>query len=245
MKMCGMVRSELLKMRHTFAMKLVLFAPLATLLLGYILSGSYVQLSAYNWWYTIILPVLVSMLSASMIVHERNTGMQNILCLPVPSSKIWLGKVSALVFLTLGANLLLWLITTAVGFAASMEVSPMNGLIGCVLLALTFLWQIPFIMLLTSFMGYFPALILSVGANLLLSTIGAEKSWFFLDPYAIPARVVCPFFGMRPNGLPLENGSPLLDWAAVVPGLLSSLILLVLMTWIGSRLFWKGVRKYD
>lgn len=179
--MYGMVKSELMKMRHTFSMKLVFFAPLATLLLGYILSGSYVQLSAYNWWYTIILPVLVSMLSASMIVRERNTGMQNILCLPVSSSKIWLGKIMALILLVLGANLLLWLATTAAGFAASMEVSPLNGLIGCILLALTFVWQIPLVMLLTSLMGYFPALILSVGANLLLSTIGAEKKKLVLS----------------------------------------------------------------
>ena len=121
----------------------------------------------------------------------------------------------------------------------------MNGLVGCILLALTFLWQIPFVMLLTSLMGYFPALILSVGANLLLSTIGAEKSWFFLDPYAIPARVVCPFFGMHPNGLPLEDSSSLLDVATVVPGVLIGLTLLVLMAWVGSRLFWEGVRKYD
>lgn len=243
--MYGMLKSEFLKMRHTFAMKLVFFAPLATLLLGYILSGSYVQLSAYNWWYTIILPVLVSMLSASMIVRERNTGMQNILCLPVSSSKIWLGKILALLLLVFGANLLLWLVTTMVGFTTSMEVSPMNGLVGCMLLALTFLWQIPFVMLLTSLMGYFPALILSVGANLLLSTIGAEKGWFFLDPYAIPARVVCPFFGMHPNGLPLEDSSSLLDVATVVPGVLIGLTLLVLMAWVGSHLFWEGVRKYD
>lgn len=243
--MYGMLKSEFLKMRHTFAMKLVFFAPLATLLLGYILSGSYVQLSAYNWWYTIILPVLVSMLSASMIVRERNTGMQNILCLPVSSSKIWIGKILALLLLVFGANLLLWLVTTMVGFTTSMEVSPMNGLVGCMLLALTFLWQIPFVMLLTSLMGYFPALILSVGANLLLSTIGAEKGWFFLDPYAIPARVVCPFFGMHPNGLPLEDSSSLLDVATVVPGVLIGLTLLVLMAWVGSRLFWEGVRKYD
>ena len=243
--MYGMLKSEFLKMRHTFAMKLVFFAPLATLLLGYILSGSYVQLSAYNWWYTIILPVLVSMLSASMIVRERNTGMQNILCLPVSSSKIWLGKILALLLLVFGANLLLWLVTTMVGFTTSMEVSPMNGLVGCMLLALTFLWQIPFVMLLTRLMGYFPALILSVGANLLLSTIGAEKGWFFLDPYAIPARVVCPFFGMHPNGLPLEDSSSLLDVATVVPGVLIGLTLLVLMAWVGSRLFWEGVRKYD
>lgn len=243
--MFGMVRSELLKMRHTFAMKLILFAPLATLLLGYILSGSYVQLSAYNWWYTIILPVLVSMLSASMIVRERNTNMQNIVCLPVSFTKIWVGKCLALTLLMFMSNLFLWLITTTIGLAANMAVSPLDGFIGCILLFLTYLWQIPFIMLLTGFMGYFPAVILSMGANLLLSTVGAEKSWFFLDPYAIPARVVCPFFKMHPNGVSLESGSPLLDTNAILPALLVSLLLAAVMLWIGSWLFLRGAQKHD
>lgn len=76
--MFRIVRSELLKMRHTFSLKLVILAPLVTLLLGYLLSGSYVQLSAYNWWYSMILPLVVSLCSASMIVREKKTGMQNI-----------------------------------------------------------------------------------------------------------------------------------------------------------------------
>ncbi len=65
--MLGIIRSELLKMRHTFSMKLVILAPLVILLLGYLLSSSYVQLSAYNWWYSMILPLVVSLCSASMM----------------------------------------------------------------------------------------------------------------------------------------------------------------------------------
>ena len=72
--MLGIIRSELLKMRHTFSMKLVILAPLVILLLGYLLSSSYVQLSAYNWWYFMILPLVVSLCSASMIVREKKTG---------------------------------------------------------------------------------------------------------------------------------------------------------------------------
>ena len=66
--MLGIIRSELLKMRHTFSLKLIFFAPLVTLLFGYLLSGNYVQLSAYNWWYSMILLLVVSLCSASMIV---------------------------------------------------------------------------------------------------------------------------------------------------------------------------------
>lgn len=93
--MLGIIQSELLKMRHTFSMKLVILAPLVILLLGYLLSNSYVQLSAYNWWYSMILPLVVSLCSASMIVREKKNGMQNIVCLPVRFNKIWMGKTVA------------------------------------------------------------------------------------------------------------------------------------------------------
>ena len=46
--MLGIIQSEYLKMCHTLSMKLVTIAPLATLSLSYLLSGSYVQLSSYN-----------------------------------------------------------------------------------------------------------------------------------------------------------------------------------------------------
>ena len=50
--MFGIVRSELLKMQHSFSMKLIFGAPLATVLVGFLLSSHAVQYSAYNWWYS-------------------------------------------------------------------------------------------------------------------------------------------------------------------------------------------------
>ncbi len=61
-------------------------------------------------------------------------------------------------------------------------------------------------------------------ANIVSSTTGAEKTWFFHNPYAIPARVVCPFFRVRPNGLPIEDGSPLSAVEHIVPALAISLL---------------------
>ena len=78
--MLGIIRSELLKMRHTFSMKLIILAPLVTLLLGYLLSGSYVQLSAYNWWYSMILPLVVS-LSVQNSLSSRHLTLSGVLLL--------------------------------------------------------------------------------------------------------------------------------------------------------------------
>lgn len=238
--MFSIVKSELLKMRRTFSLKLVFLAPPVTLLLSYLLSGSYVQLSAYNWWYSMILPLVVSLCSAGMIAREEKTGMQNIVCLPVRFHKIWLGKTVSSVILLFASNLLLWILTTAVGFAASVTVSPLDGLIGCMLLFLTYIWQIPFIMLLTGFMGYIPAVLSSLAASIILSAVGAEAEWFLFVPYAIPARIVYPFFKMHANGIPLESGSPLLSGEYVLPALAMSLALALVVFWGSSRLFSRG-----
>ena len=229
--MSGIIRTELLKMRHTFSLKLVVFAPLVTLLMSYLLSGSYVQFSAYNWWYFMILPLVVALCSASMSVREKKTGMQNILCLPVRFPKIWLGKTAAVVILLFVSNLLLWLSTT---------VSPLDGLIGCLLLFLTYLWQIPFIMLLVNFMGYLPTVLVSMAANMISSAVGAEAEWFLFVPYAIPARIVCPFFKMHANGIPLESGSPLLSKGYVLPALIVSLLFAAVVFGCSSKLLSRG-----
>ncbi|MBU9738097.1 lantibiotic immunity ABC transporter MutE/EpiE family permease subunit [Diplocloster agilis] len=238
--MSGIIQSELLKMRHTFSMKLVFTAPLTAALLGYLLSGSFAQLSTYNWWYTILLPVVVAMWAAGMIVREKNTGMQNVVCLPVRFDKIWLGKTLTLAIMLFGMHLLLWLITTVMGLLAGTAVSPPDGLIGCMLLFLTYLWQIPFIMLLAGFMGYLPAVFGAAAASVLLSAFGTEKAWFLLNPYAIPARIVCPFFKIHHNGLPLNNSSPLLFKGPVLPALAVSLLLALLVYLCSSKLFRKG-----
>lgn len=243
--MLGIIRSELLKMRHTFSRKSVIMAPLITLLLSYLLNGSYTQLSAYNWWYFMILPLIVTLWTADMLIREEKTGMQNIVCLPVRFDKIWLGKAAASVALLFTANLLLWLSTTAAGFVTKVRVSPLDGLIGCMLLFLTYLWQVPFIMLLVSFIGYLPTVFISMAANTILSAAYAETEWFLFVPYAIPARIVCPFFKMHISGIPLENGSPLLSDGYVLPALIVSLAFALVILWGSLKLFPKGGRTHE
>lgn len=227
--MLKLVCSELLKMRHTSSMKLVVAIPAVTLLMGYVLSGRAVQLAAYNWWYMMMLPIAVSVWCAGMIARERNTGYQNVLCMDVPLKQIWSAKVLAAVVLLFTSNLVMWGGCTVLGFFTVMNVSPWNGLAGSILLFLAYLWQIPLIMWITRRLGHLPAVLLSFGCNILLSTVGAEKNWFLFNPYAIPARIVCPFFRMHPNGLVIEEGSYLLETQIILPALAASLLFGVLL----------------
>lgn len=178
--MFGIVRSELLKMRHSFSMKLIFGAPLATVLVGFLLSSHAVQYSAYNWWYTMLLPVVTALWAAGTVIREKNTGLQNIVCLPFPSAKIWIGKGLALTAVLFISNLLMWLFTTGIASFTTMNISPLDSIIGCMLLFLTCLWQLPFVMLIASKTGYLPSVLITFVANIVSSTIGAEKNGFFL-----------------------------------------------------------------
>jgi len=128
--MFGIVRSELLKMRHSFSMKLIFAAPLATVLVGFLLSSHVVQYSAYNWWYTMLLPVVTALWAAGTVIREKNTGLQNIVCLPFPSAKIWIGKGLTLTAVLFISNLLMWLFTTGIASFTTMNISPLDSIIG-------------------------------------------------------------------------------------------------------------------
>lgn len=242
--MFGIVRSELLKMRHTFSLKLVFFAPFITVLIGYMLSPHDFQYSAYNWWYTMLLPVVVSLWSASTVTREKSTGMQNIVALPIKSEKIWMSKMVAIFGLLLCSNLLLWGIATLVGSFTAASISPVDSLIGCMVLFLVYLWQLPFIALLADKTGYLFAVFVSSAGNIILSAVSAAKAWFIFNPYAIPARVVSPFFNMHPNGIPLESGSPLLETGYVLPGIGVNVLLAIVLLWGCSKWLGAGGSSY-
>jgi len=76
--------------------------------------------------------------------------------------------------------------------------------------------------------------LVSLAANMILSAVGAETEWFLFVPYAIPARIVCPFFKMHANGIPLESSSPLLSGRVVFPALIIRLIFAFVILWGSS-----------
>lgn len=159
--------------------------------------------------------------------------------------KIWFSKLLAVTVLLFLTSLVMWGGCTAFGIFTVMNIAPLNGLGGCMLLFLTYIWQLPLIMWLTKKANYLIAVLISFGCNIVLSMIGAESNLFYLNPFAIPARIVCPFFKMHPNGIPIENGSFLLNTGAVIPAVGISLILAVLCFWLTAWLFAKGDRKHD
>ena len=67
------VRSELIKNKKSFDVKMLVIMPCVTVVLAILMmSGNYVQMLAYNWWYLIFLPFVVSYVGGHLIHREKS-----------------------------------------------------------------------------------------------------------------------------------------------------------------------------
>ncbi|TCK92590.1 ABC-2 type transport system permease protein [Natranaerovirga hydrolytica] len=230
--------AEQLKTKRTFSSKLVVIAPLFTMFMAYILSSTAFQAAAYNWWYVMILPATLSIWCASIATQERKSQFRNVLALPINLRQLWSGKIQVVVTWLFIANLLMFTGCTLLGFVTQTYVTIQDAAIGCILLTLVLLWQIPFMLWMGSKLGYLSTVFIGFFANVIFSLyIFSERTLFYLNPYSIPARIVSPFFRVRPNGIPIIGEDPLLSTDNFGIALTICLILTVIITVLTSRWF--------
>ena len=184
-------RAENLKFRHTVTGKLWILMQALTLLLAYGISRGNGISSAYNWWYTLMLPGMVTL--SACIIGEKDRKGKNRAVLSLPSSpgKVWDAKILVGMKTLLLANLLgaaanlildLYLIPRF-WIPQVLEISPAQiAASGAVMTAAT-LWQIPLCLWMSQKWGFLPALIL----NMILNGSGplaAVTPYWILDPWA-------------------------------------------------------------
>lgn len=206
-------RAENLKFRHTVTGKLWILMQTLTLLLAYGISRGNGISSAYNWWYTLMLPGMVT-LSACMIGEKDRKGKNRaVLSLPSSPGKVWDAKILVGMKTLLLANLL--------GAAAT-------------------LWQIPLCLWMSQKWGFLPALILNMILNG-SGPLAAVTPYWILDPWAILPRLMTGIIGILPNGLPAMPGSMtytpgITDNSVIIPGVMVMIAWLAVL-WGLSR-FW-------
>ena len=115
-----------------------------------------------------------------------------------------------------------------------------NKLVAVLLLVITFLWQIPLCLFLGSKIGMFPTILINIIAYMVLGILAATKSIWWMIPYAIPARLMCPILKVLPNGLPAVEGSmtfkpELLSNSVILPGVIITVILFIILTMVTAK----------
>lgn len=243
--------SEKIKIRHTFLNKLIWLAPLTTMLLLFLLSGNYFQVSSYNWWYIAILPGMLSLSCVLLAEKDKKMNNQAILSLPVSLKRVWISKV----LLILGI-----LICSCMIFFCGIQLSSLllnkenfriipaaNALLGSILLIVTFMWQIPVCLFLGNKIGVFPTILLNIGANG-AGVVFATSSIWIMNPYTYPSRLMIPALKILPNGLPAEPGSvtftpELLSYHVILPGVVIAVVLFLFFTYVTAKWFEKQEAK--
>ena len=237
-------KSEELKMKHTFATKLIFLAPIFTILLSMVLAPKYFQIDCYNWWYAMILPGMISLVCTLVAAKDKRMKNRAVLSLPVNLRKVWIGKVLVCTAMLTYASVILLLGSIVIGnilkFGPIGRIPIANGFIGSVILVVTFLWQIPLCLFLGSKIGMFPTILINIAAYMILGIVAATKSIWWVIPYAIPARLMCPILKVLPNGLPAVEGSvtfkpELLSNSVILPGVIITVILFVILTMITAK----------
>lgn len=235
--MLKMIKAEHIKSCHTLGKHLPVIFPVFTLLLVFcLMRGNMMPEGTWNWWYAMLLPGMLAILCHLGMKKERKMHYFNLYCLSVPVSRYLMCKMIYWGFYLLLANFLIFIGTWIAGDLFGTTISVMGGFWGFVLLTITYLWEIPLCMLLSSrfgmFISIFSCMVLTIGS---VVAIAHSRLWWVL-PSAVPIRLMCPVLGVMPNGLLAPEGSKLLDTSVIYPGILISLAWFVLLSWI--TIFW-------
>ena len=109
--MTNIIRAEFLKSKRTMSSKLIVVFPIITLVMAFVLTlgmtNAYAE-SAWNWWYVLLLPGMIAIVSYLSVIREKKNGYYNIKTLPMEQRKLMLGKIAYLGILVLVSNVVLF-----------------------------------------------------------------------------------------------------------------------------------------
>ena len=235
--MTNIIRAEFLKSKRTMSSKLILAFPIIALVMAFVLTlgmtNAYAE-SAWNWWYTLLLPGMIAIVSYLSVMREKKNGYYNIKTLPMEKRNLMFGKIIYLGILVLVSN--------AVPFAGATFLTTSVPVVGAaitvIVLTIVQLWQIPLFLFLSEKFGMVVELIACLFINVLGIIVAPSEKWFLLVS-AIPTRVVTPLLHILPNGMRAQTGDPLLSSSVIFPGIIIALAWFVLLTYLYLNWFEK------
>lgn len=235
--MVNCLKSQLLKQKHRFTLKLLWLGPLMPLAIAIILMGGrYFFEASFNWWYTLLLPATLSMLVAFTVSAEKRHNRHGLFAVSINKKDLWLSQLFMLTLQLLLVNLVVWIDMTIIGLLLGLRVPIGQALIGSLVLFVTFAWQIPLFLFISEKTGAFFTIMLSLICNMGFGIfLAPTKLWMI--PFAIPARLMCPIIKVLPNGLPLEAGNPLGDSQVVLTGFLITVSLYFIFSFFTTSWF--------
>lgn len=233
------IRSELIKNKKSFAIKLLVIMPVITAFLAiWMMAGNNVQTLAYNWWYILLLPFVIAYVSASLASEEKKKNFHGLFGVVERKQNLAYGKVVVATIYVAVTNFVFFILIGIAGVVFQKQIGIVDNLMASVILTLTFAWQIPLILRISLKLNTAITVMISVAVNFAVACLcGAESNWWI--PYAIPARMMCIILGILPNGLMAENTSSFGNYVTIGFGSIITIILYIVMTLYCGKAFSK------
>lgn len=239
--MLNYIKAENLKCNRTFARKLIFIAPIFMVILAYI-SGKYFVEGGFNWWYTIISPGYITLLTALVNQNDdKKLNYRAVYALPVSLQRTWISKVLLICFYVAVSSAIhmTGIIIGKLTYNPASIIQIHEIVSATFIIIVTSLWQIPLCLFLSKKFGIMSTVLINVGGGIVLDIIMAAKPFWWACPYSYTTRLMCPILGILPNGLMAEKGNSLLNGNVISVGIILSLILFILFLMITAYWFSK------
>lgn len=231
---------ETLKTKRTFSQKLIFIAPLATILLAFLVGGTYnLQSMILYWWYAFMVCGFIAILCGLSIQREQRAGkFYSVYSQPINLAGFWVSKTAAISIFVFGASLLLGLLTEVTVFweAVPNVISPARIFFGAAGIAVGSLWQIPLCLWLANKGGMFLPVLINTVIGLFSTFITATSSplWWVV-PYTWASKLTEPITGIKSSG---DMGAIWNYNTALIPIILCmSVALYLILTFATSKWF--------
>ena len=224
--MINLLKAEYQKTKRTMRRKFIWAFPVITFVLAFVLTSgmknAYAE-SVWNWWSTLLLPGMLAIICHLSMAQEKKTDYYHLMTLSAGRRKLMMCKIIYMGWVILTSNMIVFAGASLGGFLLTTRVPLDGAAIAVLLLTITQLWEIPVFLFLSERFGMIINLLICLFLTVGGTIISQTGKWYLLVS-AIPMRSLCPFLHILPNGIPAEDGNPLLDMGAVIPGTCLSVV---------------------
>ena len=239
------IRSEWMKHRRTFVMKILILAPVITLLMN-VFAPMWYQQNSFNWWYILLFPGFLTLLCT--ICEQRDGGKmkyRSLIPLSIKLENVWIAKATVILLFDIAANLVFLSLNMLGGVAVFLiyeipiSISLIQAATGIFYMIVASMWEIPVCLWLSKKVGAFATVVINAGIGSFLGVALANTKFWIFCPYSWISRLMVPAIGILPNGVPVseEAGNLPVPVAMIVLALLFSVILSFTLLRLSAKSF--------
>lgn len=232
------LKAENLKFKRTFLKKSIIIIPIFNIFISFIINPTYFTSTPFNLWTVIFMPLMIALSCSLSDQKEKKASNYNLVfSSPIKPEKIWYTKITMIGLYSLIALIIFLILMFTIGILISgMNIIKLQHIVAVCIIWISTIWQIPFCLFLARKFGFLASIILNFLGNFVFIFMASKPLWW-LSPWSWSARMTCPILGIHPNGLLLENNSPLLNPNVLPIGIVLSTILFVLLMYTTGRVF--------